>query len=340
MDIFIGSEYGRLKEAIVGLAIGMNPSAEAEWLKDALKDMPEEARAEAEQFFGKSYSEQIIDKASGKSVYAALNEECEALIALLRKLKVRVYRPNELKNEDIVKLYGAEALKSGYSQSFPRDSIAIIGNTVIETNLRSPARKVDIEGLRSLLAQKCGGRSVRWVAMPHAQLLGLPSFDTPILSGRDVMTVGKTVLVGCSINPAVGSNMAGYLWLKGLLGDEYNVLRVPLNENAPHLDTALSIPREGFAILCPEAFNKGIPEPIQDFDIVEAWPDLLQYLAINGLPVDSENYIIGYDNLCDNYELYEELTKRGIKAHKLFFGAHIALGGSIRSATAALLRMD
>ncbi len=62
---------------------------------------------------------------------------------------------------------------------------------------------------------------------------------------------------------AVGSSGAGVAWLASVLGPQgYEVQRVRLRGDALHLDVALSLPREGLAIVCPEAFVDGLPDAI------------------------------------------------------------------------------
>ena len=52
-------------------------------------------------------------------------------------------------------------------------------------------------------------------------------------------------------------------WLASVLGPQgYEVQRVRLRGDSLHLDVALSLPREGLAIVCPEAFVDGLPDAI------------------------------------------------------------------------------
>ncbi|NLX99549.1 MAG: hypothetical protein GXY83_25725 [Rhodopirellula sp.] len=102
--------------------------------------------------------------------------------------------------------YGADVLLNGFSQDFPRDNMAVIGNNVIEFNLRTPIRKVDISGFRDILSERCSDSTVKWFSMPHTELLEPARADTPFLEGGDVIVLGRTVLVGNTENPSVGSN--------------------------------------------------------------------------------------------------------------------------------------
>lgn len=150
------------------------------------------------------------------------------------------------------------------------------------------------------------------------------------------------LLLRCEIrdteNPSVGSNEAGYKWLKNIVGDRYTVKRIRLVESVLHLDCVLSVPRSGLAIVCEEAFIDGLPEEIKDWDLIRVSLDDVKRLAVNGLPVDSQNYVLSYNLHNDNRFIQTELERRGIKVHRVFFGTHNGQGGSLRCATQPLKR--
>ena len=240
-----------------------------------------------------------------------LEEENQAFIAILKSLGVKIYRPTEITVGFIKEHYGADTLLNGFSQDFPRDNMVVIGSNVIEFNLRTPIRKVDISGFRDILSEKCSDSTVKWFSMPHTELLKPARADTPFLEGGDVIVLGKTILVGNTENPSVGSNEAGYKWLKNILGDQYTVKRVRLVESVLHLDCVLSVPHSGLAIICEEAFLDGLPEEIKGWDLIRVSLEDVKRLAVNGLPVNSQNYVLSYNLHNDNRYIQAELEKRG-----------------------------
>jgi N-dimethylarginine dimethylaminohydrolase len=336
-SVSVDYEYGDLKEVIVGLPYGMSPSLEAKWFADALKVLPDDEAEYARKTAGMLWTE-MINPETGKSETQMLEEENQAFIAILESLGVKVYRPAEITVGFIKKHYGADVLLNGFSQDFPRDNMAVIGNNVIEFNLRTAIRKVDISGFRDILSEKCSDSTVKWFSMPHTELLEPARADTPFLEGGDVIVLGKTVFVGNTENPSVGSNEAGYKWLKNIVGDHYTVKRIRLVESVLHLDCVLSVPRSGLAIVCEEAFIDGLPEEIKDWDLIRVSLDDVKRLAVNGLPVDSQNYVLSYNLHNDNRFIQTELERRGIKVHRVFFGTHNGQGGSLRCATQPLKR--
>ncbi|NCC99600.1 MAG: hypothetical protein EOL95_07870 [Bacteroidia bacterium] len=343
--IYINSEYGNLKEVIVGLSSGKNPSIDAPWYKEAIKILPEDERKIAETTAGFNWTDVKYnengeyDPAGTISETDLLEIENNDLIGVFHSLGVTVHRPDLITEQWVIDNYGEAALINGYSQDFPRDNLAIIGNNVIELTLKTPLRRFDIIGFNQLLMTKCD-ETVVWVSMPQIPLLPVPSDETPALEGGDVMVLGKTILVGNTANKAVGSNEAGYNWLKNYLGDDYNVIRVPLVENILHLDCALSIPKEGLAIICKDAFSDGIPEVLNGWDLVEVSLEEASRLAVNGLPVNDKNYIMSYNNhtIETSNRIKSALESYGITVHKVFFGTHNGQGGSIRCSTQAILR--
>ncbi|MDD4160718.1 MAG: hypothetical protein PHO18_07220 [Synergistaceae bacterium] len=335
--VFVDYEYGDLKEVIVGLPYGMTPSLDAPWFENAMKVLPADEAEYARKTAGMLWTD-MIDPKTGKSESEMLEEENLAFIAILKSLGVKVYRPKEITVDFIRGNYGSDVLLNGFSQDFPRDNMAVIGNNLIEFNLRTPMRKVDISGFKELLLDKCSNGKVRWFSMPHTELLATSDTGTPCLEGGDVIVLGKTILVGNSRNPSVGSNEAGFRWLKNILGSSYNVVRVPLREDVLHLDCVLSVPRNGLAIVCEEAFVEGIPDHIKDWDLIKVGIESAQRLAVNGVPVNSKHYILSFNEHNDNKFIQSELEKRNIKVYRVFFGTHNGQGGALRCATQPVIR--
>lgn len=335
--VYVDYEYGDLKEVIVGLPFGMTPSLSAPWFENAMKVLPPDEAEYARKTAGMLWTD-MIDPKTGKNETEKLEEENLALIGILNSLGVKVYRPREITVDFIKENYGSDVLENGFSQDFPRDNMAVIGNNLIEFNLRTPLRKVDISGFREILLERCTKEGVRWFSMPHTELLAPPSPDTPLLEGGDVIVLGRTILVGNTLNPSVGSNEAGFRWLKNILGSSYDVVRVPLREDVLHLDCVLSVPRRGLAIVCEEAFVDGLPDHIKGWDLIKVDIESVRRLTVNGIPVDGENYIMSFNEHNDNRYLQAELEKRNIKVHRVFFGTHNGQGGSLRCATQPVIR--
>ncbi len=335
--VYVDSEYGALKEVIVGLPYGKTPERDCSWLQETLKVLPADEAEYTLATAGLSW-DKMIHPVKDKSETELLEEENRELIAVLEGLGVKVYRPRRLTEDFIARNYGEEILANGFSQDFPRDNMIVIGNQVIEFNLRTMLRRADISGFKDILTAKSKAGTMRWVSMPHTPPLAQTQPDEPALEGGDLVFVGDTLLLGNTQNPSVGSNQAGYEWIKRVVGSEYKVVRVPLVEKILHLDCVLSIARKGLAIVCEEAYVDGLPDCIKDWDLIKVPLEDASRLAVNGLPVDENNYIMSYNDHVKNDFVREELEKRGITVHPVYFDTHNGQGGSIRCATQPLKR--
>ena len=337
--IFVDYEYGALKEVILGVPYMIYPDLKvADWMKEAIKILPAD---EAKKVYARSGKDSIE---IGK--YAEMEKENKELIAILEKHSVKVWRPEVLTRERVAKNFGKEFVAyGGVVQQYTRDPIIVIGNNVIENSMGSVDRRCDILGLRKLFSERVQGSNAQWVAMPGLDydLMtkggGFNKNMFPILEGGDVIALGKKIFVGTSLNRSTGSSELGYLWLKSYLEPQgYDVERVRLTEDLMHLDVALSVPRPGLIIVCPEVFVDGVPAFFKGWKQIEVTREETRYLATNGLPIDQNHYILGYNDHFDGKKLRKALEAEGITVYPIFFGHHNEDGGSIRCSTHPLVR--
>jgi N-dimethylarginine dimethylaminohydrolase len=337
--ISVDYEYGDLKEVIVGVPFSIYPDlAVAKWAEEAARILPEEEAAKVRQLSGK-------DSISiGK--YAEMERENEALLAILAGHGVKVRRPEVLTRQRAIANFGEEYLRfAGLSQQYTRDPILVIGSNVIENAMGSLYRRCDILGFRTLLLERVMGSGARWVAMPgvdYAMMIRDGQFDKtgfPVLEGGDVLVLGRKILVGNSQNRATGSSELGYRWLRSYLEPQgYDVERVPLAEDILHLDVALSVPRPGVIVVCPEVFLEGVPACFDGWKRIEVTRDQTRHLAANGLPIDRDHYILGLNDHFDGQPVKKGLEALGITVYPIYFGRHNEDGGSIRCSTHPLVR--
>lgn len=336
--IRIDSEFGKLREVIVGLGIARIPDFErVDWGQTALKVLPESEAEVMRKNAGKHFRD------LGK--YEALEKENGELIAILEKFGVKVHRPTEVTDELVTLTFGREWLLSGYTQAFSRDPLFVVGGCVIELAPGAPFRRCDLLGYRGIFHERLPGSGARWFQMPGADVaaMGRPGYSKEMglaLEGGDCMVLSSSrVLVGNSLNTAVGSSILGIEWLRGMLGPEgYTVDQVRLREDFLHLDCCLSIPRQGLAVVCKEAFVDGLPSALEGWDLVEVSVEAARLLACNGLPIDPDNFIIGYNDQEDGSALKAALEGRGITVHMVYFASHNEDGGGVRCATHGLFR--
>ena len=338
-EIYVDYEYGHLKEVIVGVPLFVYPDLDmADWAQEALKVLPETEQKKIFERAGKTSME------IGK--YDATEKENQELIALFHRHGTTVWRPEIFSMERLVGAVGDDALRHyGASFQYARDPMAVIGNYVIELTPASLPRTADILAYRKLFMNRVFGSNATWIAMPKADYSAMRRHDRydknafPTLEGGDIHVLGKKILVGTSLNSAVGSNALGCRWLASVLAPQgFDVERVPIKETFLHLDVVLSVVRPGLAIVCRDAFVTGIPSYFDGWKLIDVSVDDAQRLATNGMPIDPDHYVMGYSEHYDGLRVQEELEAEGIQVYRLFFGNHTEDGGSIRCSTHPLLR--
>ena len=259
-QIQVDFEYGTLKEVIVGIPHIIYPDiTKARWMQEALSILPED---EAQKMVANSNKDSVE---TGQ--FEVMEEENQELIRILQKHNVIVHRPDKVTKERAVLNFGENFISlSGVSQQFTRDPFLVIGNQVIECSMGSLYRRCDILGLKNLFLNRLMGSDAQWIAMPsldYSRMIQDGDFDKtafPVLEGGDVIVLGKKIFVGTSLNKTTGSSEQGYRWLKAYLTPlGYDVEQIPLPETLLHLDVALSVPKKGVVIVCPDAFPSGIP---------------------------------------------------------------------------------
>lgn len=335
--IYTDYEYGNLQEVIVGRGTMRYPDVEkAAWAAEGLKVLPESEAAKARERSGKHSRD--MDK------HRLVEAENDALIELLERFGVIVHRPDEITDDPLAANFGAEWLANGYIQTYSRDPIFVVGDNVIELAPGAPNRRAEQLGYRRLFAERVAGSGARWFQMPLVDVaaIGGPGYDKddhPALEGGDLLVLGDTILAGTSLNKVMGSNARGVAWLASMLEPQgYTVERVRIGEEFLHLDVVLSIPRDGLAIVCPDAFVDGLPPALDGWDLIEVTREQSRLLACNGLPIDPENYILAYNDDEDGSAVQGELERRGIVVHRIAFRNHTEDGGAIRCSTHPLVR--
>lgn len=335
--IHVDYEYGRLHEVILGRGVMRYPDVErARWAAEGMKVLPEQEAVKVRERSGRDSRD--LDK------YELVERENDELMQVFARYGVTVHRPDPLSDEQVAANYGREWLPNGYIQTFSRDPMFVVGDNVIELAPGAPNRRAEMLGYRRLFAERVAGSGAKWFQMPLVDVgsVGSPGYDKddhPALEGGDLLVLGTTVLAGTTLNRAVGSSATGVAWLSAILDPQgYSVHRVRIREDFLHLDVALSIPRDGLAIVCREAFVDGLPPMLDGWDLIEVSVEQSRLLACNGLPLDESAYILGYNDDEDGSHVQGELERRGITVHRVAFGNHTEDGGSIRCSTHPLVR--
>lgn len=282
----VNHEWGTLKEVVCGIPYFKIPKTLP---KAVYSYAPTEGIKFMEENAGKTLEE--ADPANFKRT----KDQMEATVAILEERGVKVHRPEPVDEAELD--YLDNIFPSSAIQFFPRDPMVVIGNHFIETELLFPARRRERFGIRRALADRLADSNAQVVSMPPAKPTAEAEDGSwgpgPFIEGGDVFVIGRDIYVGVSGN---ASNSAGVKWLAQYLGSDYRVHEVKLKKKFLHLDCCLCTPREGLAIVCQEAFVDGLPDFLEDWQLIELpYEQAKEMLGCNGLILDSKTIIIHTD---------------------------------------------
>jgi len=342
LDVY--SENDSLKAVVVGGDAIFYPNIEkAVWMTEGIKVLP---KPEQEQFI--QNSGKTGEQAGTTAKFAAENDE---LVQLLNSFGVQVWRPPaQWTPESYSSNYGRENLeRTGFQTIFARDPFFTLGESVYELQQGSPFRRGEgigyLDIYKDVTPPLLSMPSMNFSEVLDAGPGEFSKMSYPVLEGGDIMVVDKTVLVGNSLNPTAGSSSLGVEWLRDTLkttpNNEFDVQEFALDASILHLDCALSFPKPGVVIACIECLIDGLPEMLKDYKVIEVSLYDAQHLAVNGLPIDHQNYILPTNKNAINGtwpNIQAGLEAEGVTVHPIEFAAHAAHGGAVRCATQPLSR--
>lgn len=263
-------------------------------------------------------------------VIEAFEQEIEGLVAVYESEGVVVRRPRPLTPAE------NEFVQFGGAPIYARDPVMTIRDAVIDGAPMMPFRRKEVfsfrDDLNELLETDTAARHLV-VPQPIPTELDrdVPEEPGPFLEGGDVFVLGDDVLVGDS---GLASNAAGVDWLRR----QFEGLRfhqVPLQHHWLHLDCVLAVVRPGLAICHRDAFLGGLPDPISDWEIIEATAEEAHAMGCNSVCVAPNRVVIANEHT----RLIEELLRRDVEIVGDFgFAAISQGGGGVRCATMPLRR--
>ena len=332
----VNNEYGKLKEVIVGTIDNANMPSHGLDLH-AINYADKDQIPSTERF------------GFHPDVYEETAEDLDHLVRTLEDCGVKVRRPNTLDTSKIV--------SNGYWQTdqyytfCPRDTMTVIGDTIIEAPMTLRSRHFETDAYRELFTEYMENGS-KWVCAPKPRLtadsyqredlskLTLTEVE-PVFDAANILRHNDDILY---LNSNTG-NYKGYLWLKNLLGDKYKVHFLENMYSYSHIDSTIAILRDGLVLLNPARVNDdNMPELFKNWDKIYAPPMVdigykqvlraSEWVGINLLSVDENTVIV--DNR--QTELIKELKKYNIEALDAKIRHSRTLGGSFHCVTCDTIR--
>lgn len=335
MKISSKNEYDTLKSCVVGDATGAQFPVYDE-IFDYNKQVTAWKQTELPQG---QFPKQIIDEA---------NEDLEILADTLRSFGVDVYRPNELDHSHIVRTHEWET--DGMYKYCPRDVLLVIDDMVIEAPMVYRSRQFEVSAYYKIKVKAIKDRA-KWISAPKPRLLTQDSYvsnNNIILSEQEPMFDAANILRHNNDLFYLVSNTGnriGAEWLQNILGSNYNVHVLDNIYSYAHIDSTISILRDGLVVLNASRINDtNLPvyfkswDKIWVHDVVEQsfykYPYASKWIALNMLSLDNKTVIIDKKQK----ELHSKLKSKGIDVVPLELRHSRTLGGGFHCVTLDLMR--
>jgi scyllo-inosamine-4-phosphate amidinotransferase 1 len=287
-----------------------------------------------------------------RQVIEETQEDLEDLVSLLKSFGVSVKRPKSLNNSK--SFSNGDWSTNGYYTYCPRDSVLIIGDTIIESPMALRSRYFETFSFRDdfINYMKHG---TRWVSAPKPRLgndcyqrenlneLTLTNTE-PIFDAANILRCNNDILYLLSNT----GNELGAKWLQNFLGSEYKVHVLKDMYSYAHLDSTIALLREGLCLLNPERVNEdNLPKVLKSWDKI--WcTDMVDigyypnynhastWVGINLLSLNS-NLVICDEN---QIELHKQLYRNNVEVIPMKLRHARTLGGSFHCVTLDTHRKD
>jgi glycine amidinotransferase len=321
--IGVFSEYGRLREAVVGIADNL---ALPPFSRDLSHYNPDLRRAlEANPGRPLDVATAFPDR------WEKTREQMEGVAATFERFGIAVHRPRPFTAEERRHL---EDLQPGHAQLYPADPVFVIGKHFLELSIRRAYRRKEVFPLRDLVGPMIEADwEAHYVAMPPARPW-TPAGEGPgpFLEGGDILIVGRDIVVGMG---ELCSNRAGVEWLRRYMEHwGYRVHAMPIKGPILHALGIMCLLRDGLLMAHLPALAEGLPAPLSDWEVIEITREEMDAHATVGVSLDDSHYMIDprFNRVMD------ELGRHGIEPVPTPCDAIGFWGGAIRCITLPLRR--
>lgn len=284
-------------------------------------------------------------------VRAETEEDLQGLVDALEKLSVTVHRPQALEFSKIT--VGHDWIADGFNAYNPRDSLLVIGDTVIECPMAMRSRQQEVLCYDHIRREAIRD-GARWISAPKPRLLDTEIFvkdktlhipqDEPIFDAANVLRLGKDLLYLVSNT----GNALGGRWLQNVLGKNYTVHFCHNLYAFAHIDSTITaLNEEQFIVNASRVNETNLPAVLKDKDIIYVTEDMIEpqnfwhypyasaWIAINMLSVNPSTVVIEKTQT----KLMDLLSSKGFDVVPVGFRHARTLGGGLHCATLDLERI-
>ena len=335
MKISSCNEYDKLKTCVVGDASG----ARFPELDEIFAYNHEVTSWKETPHPRGRFPQHVIDEA---------NEDLEDLCLALTNFGVKVYRPNDIDHGHVVTTH--EWSTDGMYNYCPRDVLLVVDDLVIECPMVYRARQMEAAAYWKIKTAAMDD-DARWISAPRPRLLTQDNYimdnsivlneREPIFDAANILRHNNDILYLASIS----GNRKGAQWLQNVLGKQYRVHVLDNLYAYAHIDSTISVLRDGLVVLnasrvnsknCPSVFDGW--EKIWVEDVVPQsfyqYPYASKWIALNMLSLDPYTVIVDKHQR----QLIRQLEQHNMTVIPLELRHSRTLGGGFHCVTLDLLR--
>ncbi len=329
--MWVHNEWDPLEEVIVGnIDDARVPQAEKGIYAIDYRDLPSQSLMPTGL-----YPDQVIDET---------REDLDIFATTLRKMGIVVQRPGGF---DLSKQIQTPFWTTDSQYLYcPRDTVLIVGDTIIETPNVLRSRQYEAFGYRDLMMDYFR-RGAHWIAAPKPMLLDnvyrMPADgelaiteDEILFDAANILKLGDDLLYLVSDS----GNELGARWLERTLGGRYKVHVCKGVYNGVHIDTTFTPIREGLVLAnASYVTRENLPAVFRDWEVIY-FNDVIdigytnfglasKYIGLNFFMVNPGLAVIDKRQI----HLAKELEKRKIDTIQLQLRHARTLGGGFHCVT-------
>lgn len=311
------NEWDPLKEIIIGTAVDAN--------------IPDNDLSHHATNYANLTAEEYAQLPKGRypeHVYEEAEEDLDALVNILEQADVKVHRPDTSVIDFTSKVSNGLWDSTQYEAYCPRDSVTVIGDTIIEGAMSLRARYHETFLFNKLFKDK-SMQGARWLPMPKPMLQDdlyklQPGRDPSVNNNEPILDPANLIRCGYDILYLISNtgNEQGAKWLQNTLGDAFKVHMMHDLYSWAHVDSTIMPLRPGLVILNASRVDEDkVPELFKSWDKIwyteemcvgqpclEDYAPASSWIGMNVLSVDPQHVLVPSEEV----PLMKEMEKHGV----------------------------
>lgn len=261
-------------------------------------------------------------------VYEEAEEDLDSMVGILEQFGVKVHRPDTSALDFTSKVSNGLWDSTQYEAYCPRDSVAVIGDTIIEGAMSLRARYHETFMFNELFKEK-SMQGAKWLPMPKPMLMDdlykiQPGRDPSVNNNEPILDPANLIKLGYDILYLISNtgNAQGAQWLRNTLGPDFRVHEMHDLYSWAHVDSTIMPLRPGLVVLNASRVDKDkVPEIFKSWDKIwyteemcvgqpalEDYAPASEWIGMNVLSIDPEHVLVPDDE----GPLMKAMEKHGI----------------------------